>query len=217
MTLVLACLGWASGPASAHAQAQRRDRARRVQARGDAWLRAGSPATAASYYRQAIQIDPRFASAYVQLGRAYLERGAVAEAVEVLHAGMRRAPDDPRLPHALAEALADRGDPKQAAEVLRKARRRHPESMLLAAAQARLARRRGAFTEALAAYRRILDADRGTTAVAEDAVEEAQRYVPALERLAGLDPVSRIACDDLRATAVRRALAGCVPPAATTE
>jgi tetratricopeptide (TPR) repeat protein len=212
----------ASSPAVAAAQpsprdpANRRERAARLRATGQRFLAAGDPGSAAGYFRDAVAVDPQDAEAYEALGRIYLARGAVGQALEVFSSGLRRRPDAAPLWRAIADALVASGDLEDAAEALRQLVERAPDDPEAHRARGELARRRGAWSEALASSRAILDLAARRIAVAPEALEEARLLEPALTRLAGgVDPargtVRCTAREARSASPIRRALAGCAP------
>lgn len=206
---VLVCLAalTATMPPKATAQGGRADRAARLRAMGQAYLAAGDPGSAVGYFRDAIGVNSADAAAYESLGGIYLDRRAIADALDVYAAGLRRRPDHAGLWLGRARALELRGDARGAAEALRRLLRQAPDHVHAHRARAELARRRGAFGEALASYRAIVDLAARGRAVDGALVEEARRYAAALELLTrGMDP-ARPDCDG--ASPVRRALAGC--------
>ncbi|MBX3270034.1 MAG: tetratricopeptide repeat protein [Sandaracinaceae bacterium] len=201
-----ALLFGASVPASAQpARGERAGAARaaRLISRGEAYLAAGDRGSAIGYFREAIDADPLAARAYLRLGEAYRERGSLDDARAVLEAGLERAPDEPALWLALAGALLAAGDLDAAAAAVRGLLERRPDHAEAMRLRAELARERGAWSEALTAYRARL----ASPASPEEAAE-ALRHERALRILARpLDPVSAPrACEG---SAVRRALARC--------
>ncbi|HJL19653.1 MAG TPA: tetratricopeptide repeat protein [Sandaracinaceae bacterium LLY-WYZ-13_1] len=208
--LALAVLALAAGT---RAQAPRRDRARpsaraaRLLQTGQAYLRAGDRGSAIGYFREAIQAAPRSPEPYAALGDAYRARGSLDDARAVYETGLARNPDHAPLWLGLARTLVDAGDADAAAAAVRSLLARAPHHAEGLRLRADLARRRGAWSEALTAYRTLLaSADEAGLSEAERA--EARRYEAALRLLARpLDPVSAPrACGG---SAVRRALAGC--------
>lgn len=202
----------------AHAQpfdpAARQDRARRLRALGETYVRSGDSGSAVGYFRDALAIDPSDARAYEGLARIYLTRGSLRDALDALAAGLRRRPDDGGLWGAYADALLAQGDLLGAAEALRERTVRTPDDADALWARADVARRRGAWAEALACCRRILDLDATGTAVTPTRASEARAFAAALSVLAGgIDPVRGAVerCD--HASFVRNALAGCPRPA----
>lgn len=188
----------------------RRDRAARLRAIGRALAAAGDPGSAAGYYRDAIRVDPSDAEAYEALGTIYLERGSIGDALEVYAVGLRHRPDHAPLLRGQARALAARGDLDGAATALRALIDAAPEDVLAHLDRAALARRRGAFSEALASYRAILDLAARGRPVAEEGLSEARRYAAALVLLVEAnDPVAGAIDCAAEPSPVRRALAAC--------
>lgn len=182
-------------------------RTARLLRTGEAYLRAGDRGSAIGYFREALQADPRAPRPYALLGEAYRARGSFDEARTVFEAGLVRNPDHAPLWLGLARTLVDAGEMELAAAAVRSllARApRHPEGLRLRAA---LARRRGAWSEALTAYRTLLAAA-DELGLGEEEIAEARRYEAALRLLARpLDPVSAPrAC---AGSPIRRALARC--------
>ncbi|MEM9072320.1 MAG: tetratricopeptide repeat protein [Myxococcota bacterium] len=176
-------------------------RAERLVSTGRAFLRAGDPGSALAYFREAIQVDRRFAVAYEELASLYLTREQLSTALEVLRAGLRRRPDHIPLHLLLARALRDQGAADEAIDVLRDLVRQEPRSVAAHAQRAAFARDRGAWAEALSSYRAIVflaeEAERSATAppreeVPEATLREAREHVAALSLLVGeVDPARR--------------------------
>lgn len=180
--------------------------AARLVRTADAFRRAGDPASALGYYREAIRAHPDAAEAYVGLAAVYLARGSVQDALEAVEAGLRRRPDHAPLWLAKAACLEHQGRRAEALGTLRALVTDRPEHAEAHLRRARLARALGAFAEALASYRALLDLAARGEAVAAEAVAEARLYAPALARLTvGLDPPSDCAAEG----PVRDVLAGC--------
>lgn len=179
-------------------------RAARLIARGEAYLAAGDRGSAIGYFRDAIQADPLAAQAYLRLGEAYRERGSFADARTILEAGLVRAPDQAALWLALVHTLIAQDARDDAARALRSLLARDPTNAEGLRLRAQLARERGAWSEALTAYRALI----ASGVLDEEETAEARRYELALRILARpLDPVSaERACEG---SAARRALARC--------
>ncbi len=75
-------------------------------ARGEA-LEEADPAAAEAAYRQALQIDPDHAEAYVNLGALLCEAARCSEAVELYERAVQRLPDAPLVHFNAAIALED--------------------------------------------------------------------------------------------------------------
>lgn len=194
--------------ATASAQPRSREPSARVSQlirTGEAYLAAGDRGSAIGYFREALAVDPFAGRAYEALGEAYRSRGSLEDARAVYETGVQRLPDRPGLWLGLVRTLSDLGAEREAAQAVRGLLERapdHPEGLAL---RADLARRRGAWSEALTAYRALLAmGDR----VDEPTSADARRYEAALRLLAApLDPVSaERACT---MSPVRRALARC--------
>ncbi len=181
-------------------------------------MRSGDAGSAIGYFRDALSIDPSDARAYEGLARIYLTRGNLRDALDALGAGLRRRPDDGGLWGAYADTLLAQGDLPGAAQALRERTARTPDDVDALWARADVARRRGAWAEALACSRRILDLAATGAAVTPARAFEARAFAAALSVLAGgTDPVRGAVerCD--HRSFVRNALAGCPRPAPPPE
>ena len=182
-------------------------RSARLLGRGEAFLAAGDRGSAIGYFRDAIQANPMSARAYLALGEAYRARGSLRDARTVFEAGLARRADDAPLWLALARTLILLDEPAEAALAVRSLLARDPDQAEALRLRARLARERGAWSEALTAYRALLAAHVDLSA---DERAEARRYERALRLLARpMDPVS--ASRSCRGSPLRRALARCSP------
>ena len=172
---------------------------------GEAYLAAGDRGSAIAYFRDAIAADPQAAPAYEGLGECYRGRGSLEDARRAYEIGLARLPDAAPLWMGLARTLEAMCALDDAARALRSLLARHPDHLEGLAFRADLARRRGAWSEALTTYRALLSRARE---LSSDQVSEARRYEAALRILARpLDPVSAPrACE---ASPLRRALARC--------
>lgn len=188
------------GSSLAEAQDGRASRAAEKVRMGTALVRAGNPGSAVAYFREAIRIDPRFEPAYVGLGELYRAQGRDSDALEAVRAGLQRRPRSVPLALLLA-AIVGPSDPGEAATILRRVAEAEPRSVRVWEALGALARERGAFAEALAAYRAVVRLTAGDPEQA-DRHAEATRFVAALRLLVrDVDPPSR--CEE---SEVRRAL-----------
>lgn len=173
---------------------------------GDGFLAAGDRGRALAYYRDAIAADPLAERAYAGLGEIFRQRGAHHDARRVYELGLSRLPDAAPLWLGLAHTLDEAGRTGEAAQAVRALLERQPQNAEAIALRADLARRRGAWSEALTAYRTLSALD----GVDEASAREARRYEAALRLLASpLDPVSAPRACAEGASAVRRALARC--------
>jgi tetratricopeptide (TPR) repeat protein len=199
----------ASGSARAQTRPTRGPSARaaRLIQSGDAFLAAGDRGSAIAYYRDAVEADPRAVEGYERLGDAYHARGSYDDARAAYETALSRHPEHASLWLGLARTLVDSDRPDDAAAAVRSLLLHHPDDPDGLAMRAELAFRRGAWSEALTAYRTLLAASERLS-LDPARVEEARRYESALRVLARpIDPVSAPrACD---ASPLRRALARC--------
>ncbi|HEX9944513.1 MAG TPA: tetratricopeptide repeat protein [Thermoanaerobaculia bacterium] len=75
-----------------------------------------SPEDAMAAYRHALELDPGFADAHLNLGRLLHERGETVGAERHYRAALAARPDDPIAAYNLGVALQDLGRPRDAAE-----------------------------------------------------------------------------------------------------
>lgn len=187
----------AQGPLSRSARAARLvERATRLEA-------AGHVPGAVGTFREAVQVDPSFAPAYVGLVRLYLARGEIGAALEAARIGRRRRPDDVALGLAEVETLVAARRDEEALETSLALTELAPRSVDVWWAEGALARERGRFVRALAAYRRIVRLAEEGVAVSDAQVVEARQLVSALALLVGGLDLPRVHCD---ASEVRAAL-----------
>jgi len=55
---------------------------------GNEWLKAGEPATAATYFRNAVDNDPNYSAAWKLLGKSLAESGALEDAIAAYRQGI---------------------------------------------------------------------------------------------------------------------------------
>ncbi|MEM1418643.1 MAG: tetratricopeptide repeat protein [Myxococcota bacterium] len=202
--LLLTLLVVTSGRADAQPPRAGSVRGARFVERAERFLASGDLGSATSLFRRAIQADPAGSAGYLGLARVYVQRGVLVEARAVLEAGVRRVPRSLALELALVDLLVAQGDLESAALRLEEIVRARPRRADAWRRHGEVARRRGRFSVALGAYRVVVDlAARGEQVVPDD-LEEARRFVAALELLLrDRDPVAR--CDG---SSVRTALCG---------
>ena len=87
----------------------------------------GDAQAAIAEYRKAIELDPAFVPAYVNLSDLYRARGAEGEAEALLREGIARAPDAAALHHALGLALVRQKKTPEALKELTEAARLAPD------------------------------------------------------------------------------------------
>jgi predicted Zn-dependent protease len=174
---------------------------------GQALLASGNAPSAQGYFRNAIDVDPTYAEAYVALAELYLARRAVRDADAVVNAGLRARSDHAPLWRLSSQILERERDSEGALRAARAWRSLAPDELAAHERVASLAQEAGAFSESLSAYRGIVDLGR-RQAVEPARLETARAHVAALELIVGTtDPVS--ARDLCGGTAVERALARC--------
>jgi tetratricopeptide (TPR) repeat protein len=83
---------------------------------------------AIAQFRQAIEIDPAFVPAYVNLADLYRARGAEGDAETILRAGVGKVPDAAPLRHALGLVLARQKRTAEAVKALGDAARLDPDN-----------------------------------------------------------------------------------------
>jgi tetratricopeptide (TPR) repeat protein len=89
-------------------------------------LDAASPEEASHAYRQALELDPGFADAHVNLGRLHHGAGRLAPAEEHYRKAAQQAPGDPLAHFNLAVLLEERGAIDEAVDAYRAALRVDP-------------------------------------------------------------------------------------------
>ncbi|MEO0324461.1 MAG: tetratricopeptide repeat protein [Myxococcota bacterium] len=170
-------------------------RAARTIDRAERFFASGDLGSATSLFRRAVQADPGGSAGYLGLARAYRARGDLAEAQAVLESGARRVPGSVELQRALLDLHLEVGALDRAEAQLDDALRRFPARAELWRLRGELAQRSGRFSEALTAYRTVLDLAARGSAVAREDAEAARTLAPALVVLLGeRDPVAR--CGD---------------------
>mgnify|MGYP000856807066 CR=1 FL=1 len=188
---------FAQGPMSRSARAARLvERATRLEA-------AGHVPGAVGTFREAVQVDPSFAPAYVGLVRLHLARGEIGAALEAARVGRRRRPDDVALGLAEIDALVAAGRDEEALASSLALTRFAPRSVEVWWSEGSLARERGRFVRALSAYRRMVRLGEEGVAIEPARVDEARQLASALAMLVGDLDLARIHCD---ASEVRAAL-----------
>jgi tetratricopeptide (TPR) repeat protein len=129
-------------------------------------LEAVAPDRAKEAYTRALELDPTFADAHLNLGRLLHEEGAVAEAEAHYRAATSVDPDSGRAFYNLGVALEDQGDPAGAMEAYEAAVRLDTDLAVAHFNLSRLFEADGKDAEALnhlAAYKRLLDRGSGGT------------------------------------------------------
>jgi len=91
-------------------------------------LEATSPVEAREAYTQALEADPNFADAHLNLGRLDHEAGELGKAEARYRRAVRCAPEDPTCHFNLAVLLDDRGRPEEALLAYEQAIARDPDA-----------------------------------------------------------------------------------------
>jgi tetratricopeptide (TPR) repeat protein len=94
---------------------------------GNLYLRLGRVDEAVAAYRQAVKLDPQFASAWVNLADAWRAQGREDEVEATLRKGLARLPRSADLLHALGLAQVRKGDKTAALASLAQAAKLAPE------------------------------------------------------------------------------------------
>ncbi len=81
---------------------------------------------AVAEYREAIQLDPGYPDAHLNLGLTYADQGKIEEALEELQVAVDLDPKDPFPRHELAALLMDEGDHRAAIAQLKEVVRLEP-------------------------------------------------------------------------------------------
>ena len=117
---------------------------------------AGDAAAAEQAFQRAIALQPDYAQAYYNLGRALRDQGKYQAAVDALRQAARGAPGNPAVMIALADALAQNSEISEArrlCEQVLRAAPGHPEALVC---QGNLLHRDGRLDEACNCYDRAL-------------------------------------------------------------
>ena len=160
---------------------------------GTSLARSGRLDEAIAAFREALSIEPRYATAYYNLGLSLLEKEQPREAADALESAVSLSPGDARAQRALGVALGQSGQQEEAVRALRRAVALDSRDVLSLQLLGRLLRERGELPEASAAIRSAiqlkpeepwLHQELGFTLRAEGRLEEA---VTALESAVELD------------------------------
>jgi tetratricopeptide (TPR) repeat protein len=77
---------------------------KRMTALGSRFAAAGVPQTALSFFQKALETDPDYPDAYVELGKFYGNRNDFTRAIATWQDGLHRVPDDPRFGEFITRA-----------------------------------------------------------------------------------------------------------------
>jgi len=160
---------------------------------GTSLARSGRLDEAIAAFREALRIEPRYATAYYNLGLSLLENQQPREAADALASAVSLSPGDARAQRALGVALRQSGRQEEAIRALRRAVALDSGDVLSLQHLGRILRERGELPEAATAIRSairlkpeepLLYQELGFTLRAEGRLDEA---VTALERAVELD------------------------------
>jgi tetratricopeptide (TPR) repeat protein len=98
----------ARGPSPDPAEQSQREFERALE------LEESDAGAACSGYGRALELDPDFVDAYINLGRLAHEAGRIGDAIQLYREALARRPDDPIVHFNLALALEDHSGPEQA-------------------------------------------------------------------------------------------------------
>ncbi|MFN2427492.1 MAG: tetratricopeptide repeat protein [Candidatus Binatia bacterium] len=118
---------------------------------GDFQLREGRMDEAVASYQRALELDPRFAGAYVNLADAWRAQGKDKDGEELLRRGLALLPEDAGLHHALGLLLVRNRDRKAGVDELALAVKFEPDNARYAYVHAIGLQSTGRLDEALAA------------------------------------------------------------------
>ena len=111
------------------------EKARGLEEQGDRLREQGEWDRAIEIYREALELDPKFAEALAKLGSSYARTGKVAEARTAFFRAYRLAPDSARVLYGFGKFLVSQGQLRTAEGHLRRAADLDPELTQLAAVE----------------------------------------------------------------------------------
>jgi tetratricopeptide (TPR) repeat protein len=103
------------------AQELHSDRVESQVSLGNLYVRMGDPAKAERRFRRGIDLNPKFAPAYINLSDLYRAQDLDDQAVKILGEGIAARPDEAALHHSLGLAFVRQGDSAGALTALEKA------------------------------------------------------------------------------------------------
>jgi tetratricopeptide (TPR) repeat protein len=109
------------------------------------------------HYERALQLNPRFADAYLNYASLLERSDAAAEALDLLERARAAGVRDPDLETRLAVLELRKGNVEAAEQAFRRALDLHPRDAGPLEAMARISSRRGRFAESAAFYEKLLD------------------------------------------------------------
>lgn len=109
--------------------------------------------------KKALELNPRFASAWHNLGKLHVARGDWPKAIDAFEKALAIRPGEQRDLLALASTLADSKNLERADSVVREAIALAPQSAAPLVVRAKIAAQRARFDEAIADVRRALELD----------------------------------------------------------
>ncbi len=126
---------------------------------GVALLQQGRSAEAEQAFRKALDQDPTFFAARINVARALMTAGKLDRALEELEATRRADPDLPDVDNLIGNILMERGEINRAEKTFRRALEKDPSSPHLWNSLGITLARQGRSEEALAAYRKVEEID----------------------------------------------------------
>lgn len=119
--------------------------------------RPGALPEARRHYERALQLNPRFADAYLNYASLLERSDASTEALDLLERARTAGVRDPDLETRLAVLELTKGNVDAAEQAFRRALELHPHDVGPLEAMARISSRRGRFAESAAFYEKLLD------------------------------------------------------------
>ena len=94
---------------------------------GTLWQQKGNPGRASFFYKRTVDLDPKHASAWSNLGVLSLEQKDYAQSVRFLQRSLEHDPDDAKTHFLLARAFFETGNRDEARRAIRRALELRPE------------------------------------------------------------------------------------------
>jgi tetratricopeptide (TPR) repeat protein len=114
------------------------------------------PEKAEKFYREAIELDAKYAPAYAGLAQLYHSKNQIEKAMEVVQTGLKKKPKASELWNELAMIKQTQKDPKAAIEAMRKAVEYSPDSDFYRTNLAGMLAYAGDYKESIALYSKVM-------------------------------------------------------------